>query len=87
MPKTREKAHVEAQFVSEGRQTNGWHGRTECDTVLNLWPHPEVFGKSRQRLAQSQAHSPRGAPVAPHFLFNLLALMTTSKSVFMMSFS
>ena len=34
-------------FVSEGRKMDGWPARPECDSVRNLWLHPEVFGKPR----------------------------------------
>ena len=44
------------RFVSERRQTDGWNGRRECDTVRNMWLHPEVFGKPRTRLAESVAN-------------------------------
>ena len=44
------------RFVSECRRTEGWNGRRECDTVRNLWLHPEVFGKPRTRLAESVAN-------------------------------
>ena len=34
-------------FVSEGRKMEGRHGRPECDSVRNLWLHPEAFAKPR----------------------------------------
>ena len=32
------------------------NGRRVCDSVRNLWLHPEVFGKPRTRLAKSVAN-------------------------------
>ena len=47
-------------FVSERRQTRGWNGRRECDSVRNLWPHPEVFANC-EAIAESGAN--HGNPV------------------------
>ena len=56
LPKTRGEAHVSNTSLRPAESVRLINGRRVCDSVRNLWLHPEVFGKPRTRLAESVAN-------------------------------
>ena len=56
--KTREMPMLRTRSLASAALREAGTGRHECDTVSNLWHHPEVFAKRRKPLVQSGANRP-----------------------------